>query len=187
MPIKKRNVRKFTIVFYSICFLCVALMLATHFIFEYIEFDLAIDWTVKYFALPILLIMAATSYYMYFAYIIQREKRQYASKFWTNLRSIFRIITLTFGLSLGCCGAVMALMFLTNAYPYCGRPIMINDKIVDVHSSENRGRTNYFIEISDKRFNRQIEFEVGPAYHVGDTFTKKMEVGRWGMLYKIKD
>ena len=71
----------------------------------------------------------------------------------------------------------MALMFLTIAYPYGGRPIMIHDKIVDLHSSENRGRMNYFIEISDKRFNRQIEFEVGLGYRVEDTF-KKMEVGR---------
>jgi len=174
-------------VFYAICFLCILIIIAPHFIFEYIEFDPAMDWVAKYFALPILLVMAPLSYYMYFAYIIQREKRQYTSKFWTNLRSIFRIVTLVFGLSMICCGVVMMLIFLTNAYPYGGRPIMVHDEIVNVHSSENRGQRNYFIKIIDKRFNRQIEFEVGPGYHVGDTFTKKMEVGRWGLLYKIKD
>ncbi|MPN56882.1 hypothetical protein SDC9_204575 [bioreactor metagenome] len=154
--------------------------------FDFIEVDTATNWTMKYFALPILIIMIPISYFVYLKFIRQHEKKEYKSKVWTHLRTIFRITILTLAMTMLLIGTVLSSIILTNAYLGDSKTVSLNANIVDYYTTKNRGRTNYYIEIQDQQLDRIIKLKVYEPYQVGQQFNKTMKVGKWGLLYSEK-
>ncbi|MBL0032998.1 MAG: hypothetical protein IPP27_12800 [Bacteroidetes bacterium] len=91
--------RQFQVVFYIILGLCILTFVISFVSFDFIEVDTAINWTMKYFALPILLVMTPSCYFFYVRFIRHYETKEYKSKIWTQLRTVFRIFILTLGMT----------------------------------------------------------------------------------------
>src|SRR5690242_18286309 len=108
--------RKLQFVFFSVIGLCTLTMIFASTLFDFIEIDTAINWTIKYFALPILLIAIPLCCFIYLKFIRQKEKKEYNSKIITNLRTLFRIITLTLGMTIIFVPTVLSLIILSNAF-----------------------------------------------------------------------
>ena len=151
--------------------------------FDFIEVDTAFSWTMKYFALPILLIMIPSCYFIYFKFIFQHEKKKYKSKVWTNLRTIFRIFILTIAMTGIFIGTTLSLIILTNAYLGDSKQINLNAKIVDYYTTRNKGRTKFYIKIQDIQIDRIVELQVDKPYLIGEQFAKTMYIGKLGLLY----
>jgi hypothetical protein len=137
----------------------------------------------KYFALPILIVMTPSCYFIYLKYIRQLEKKEYKSKIWTQFRTIFRIFILTLAMTGIFMGTTISVIILTNAYIGDSKTININAKIVDYYTLKRKGQKRHYIKIQDKKINRIIELKVQLPYQVGQTFNKTMKIGKWGLLY----
>lgn len=154
-------------------------------LFDFIEVETATNWTIKYFAIPILFIMMPSCYIIYIKFIRQHEKLN-KSNFWTQLRTIFRVFALTLAMTGMFIGTTLSLIILTNAYIGESRIILLNAKIVDYYTLKSKGRTKHYIKIQDKQINRIIDLKVPVKYNVGQTFKKQMKIGKWGLIYSMK-
>ncbi len=182
----EKTTRQFQTTFYIVIGLCILTIILSFTLFDFIEVDTATNWTMKYFALPILIIMIPISYFVYLKFIRQHEKKEYKSKVWTHLRTIFRITILTLAMTMLLIGTVLSSIILTNAYLGDSKTVSLNANIVDYYTTKNRGRTNYYIEIQDQQLDRIIKLKVYEPYQVGQQFNKTMKVGKWGLLYSEK-
>ena len=120
--------QSFKTIFYIVLGLCILTIILSATSFDFVEVDTAISWTMKYFALPILLIMIPTCYFIYLKFIIQHETKKYKSKVWTNLRTTFRIFILTIAMTGIFIGTTLSLIILTNAYLGDSKQINLNAK-----------------------------------------------------------
>ena len=177
---------KFQAIFYVIIGLCILTIVLSFTLFDFIEVDTATSWTMKYFALPILLVMIPSCYFIYSKFIRQHETKEYKSKMWTRLRTIFRIFILTLAMTGIFIGTSLSLIILTNAYVGDSKTINLNAKIVDYYTMTSKGRTRHYIKIQDQQLDRLIDLKVQGQYQVGQTFNKTMQVGKWGLLYSEK-
>lgn len=150
--------------------------------FEFIETDLASEWTRRYFIFPILLVLAPMSYFIYLKLLKQHEGKRYKSKTWTNLRSAFRIFILTLGLTGIFYGTTLSLILLTNATGDI-KTINLHATVIEYHTTRNRGRLSHYIKIQDENLNRIVELKVHRPFQVGQQFDKVMKIGQWGLLY----
>ncbi len=178
--------RQFQVVFYIILGLCILTFVISFVSFDFIEVDTAINWTMKYFALPILLVMTPSCYFFYVRFIRHYETKEYKSKIWTQLRTVFRIFILTLGMTGIFIGTTISMILLTNAYTGDSKTINLNAKIIDYYTLRRIGRTRYYIKIQDQQLNRIIDLKVQGPYQVGQIFNKKMKIGKWGLLYSEK-
>jgi len=169
--------------FFTVISLCILLIIWSRVSIDLIEPDLAFSWTIRYFVLPILIISAFISYFTYFRMIRQFEKKEYYSLFLTQLRSIFRVITLTAGLTLIFSFTSLSLILLTNTYLGEQKTINVQGSVIKTHASTRTIRTHYFITIKAERLNRTIDLQVVRPYAIGETFSEKMKTGYWGLLY----
>jgi hypothetical protein len=151
--------------------------------FEFVEVNTATNWTMKYFALPILIFMVPTSCVIYLSFIRQLETKEYKSKIWTQLRTIFRIFILTLALSGIFIATTLSMIILTNAHMGKSRTINLNAKIVDYYILKRKGLIKHHIKIKDKQLNRIIDLQVEEPYHIGQKFNKTLQIGKWGLLY----
>jgi hypothetical protein len=140
----------------------------------------------KYFALPILLFMTPACYYIYLKFIRQHERKEYKSKFLTNLRTAFRILILTVAMTGIFIATTLSLIILSNAYLGESKTIDLKAVIVDYYQTENRGRTSHYIKIKDEQLKNSIELKVERSYKVGQIFNKTLKIGYWGLLYSNK-
>ena len=175
--------QSFKTIFYIVLGLCILTIILSATSFDFVEVDTAISWTMKYFALPILLIMIPTCYFIYLKFIIQHETKKYKSKVWTNLRTTFRIFILTIAMTGIFIGTTLSLIILTNAYLGDSKQINLNAKIVDYYTTRNKGRTKFHIKIQDVQIDRIVELQVDKPYIIGEQFSKPMNIGEWGLLY----
>lgn len=178
--------RQFQTVFYVLIGLCILTIVLSFTSFDFIEVDTAINWTMKYFALPILIVMTPSCYFTYLRFIRQHETKEYKSKMWTQLRIIFRIFILTIAMTGIFIGTSLSIIILTNAYLGDNKTINLNAKIVDYYTLKNKGRTRHYIKIQDQQLDRIIDIKVQGSYQVGQTFNKTMQIGKWGLLYSEK-
>jgi hypothetical protein len=178
--------RQFQIIFFSILGLCILTIVLSSTSFDFIEVDTATIWTMKYFALPILVAMTPSCYFIYLRFIRQHEKKEYKSKIWTQLRTIFRIFILTLAMTGILIGTTLSMIILTNAYIGDSKTINLNAKIVDYYTLTSKGRTKHYIKIQDQQLDRIIDLKVQEPYQVGQTFNKTMQIGKWGLLYSVK-
>lgn len=178
--------RQFQTVFYILIGLCILTMVLSFTSFDFIEVDTAVSWTMKYFALPILIIMTPSCYFIYLRFIRQHETKEYKSKTWTQLRTIFRIFILTLAMTGIFIGTTLSIIILTNAYIGDSRTINLNAKIVDYYTLTSKGRTRHYIKIQAQQLDRIIDLKVQEPYQVGQTFNKTMQIGKWGLLYSEK-
>ena len=169
--------------FFLVISLCILTIVVSQTFIDLIETDMAYTWTVRYFTLPILIISVIVSYFTYFRTIRRFEKREYRSLFLTKLRSISRIFMLTVGLTLIFSFTSFSLITLTNTYLGKRQTIVVQGRVIKTHSSTKKFRTSYFITLKDEQLNRNIDLQVGRSYAIGETFTKKMNIGYWGLLY----
>jgi len=176
------TIGQFKTIFYVILGLCILTTVIAFTSFDFIETDLAADWTMKYFALPILVVMTPVSYFIYLKFLRQHEGKKYKSKMWTNLRTIFRIVILTCGLTAILFATTLSIILLSNSSGD-NRTINLNAIIVDYHSTNNRGRINHYIRIQDSQLNRVVELKVKRQFAIGQPFTESMKIGKWGLLY----
>ena len=179
--------RQFQTVFYILLGLCILTIVLSFTSFDFIEVDTALSWTMNYFALPILIIMTPTCYFIYLKIIRQQhEKKEYKSKVWTQLRTVFRIFILTLAMTGIFIGTTLSIIILTNAYIGDSTTINLNAKIVDYYTLTSKGRTRHYIKIQDPQLDRIIDLQVQGLYQVGQTFNKTMQIGKWGLLYSEK-
>lgn len=169
--------------FLTVISLCILLIIWSRISIGLIETDLAYSWTIRYFVLPISIISAFISYFTYFRTIRQFEKKEYRSLFLTQLRAIFRVITLTAGLTLIFSFTSSSLIVLTNTYFGEQKTIKVQGSVIKTDVSTRKFRTHYFITIKAEQFNRTIDLQVGRPYTIGEPFSQKMKIGYWGLLY----
>jgi hypothetical protein len=70
------TIRQFQTIFYVIIGLCILTIVLSFTSFDFIEIDTATSWTMKYFALPILIVLTPSSYFIYTRFIRQHEKKE---------------------------------------------------------------------------------------------------------------
>lgn len=176
--------RQFTLFFYVLIVLCILTMIVSFTFFDFIEVGTATKWTMKYFALPILVVAIPTCSYMYLSFIRQHEKRTFESRIWNQFRTISRIFILTVVLTFILIGTTLSLILLTNAFLGENKTINLNAKILDYYTlNNNQGRTRHYIKIYDKQLDRIIELKVQGRYEIGQAFKKTMKIGNWGLLF----
>lgn len=178
--------RKFQAIFYTAIAACILTMIIAFTSFEFIEVDTATSWTMKYFALPILIVTAPSCYFIYLGFIQQHETKEYKSTIWTQLRTIFRIFVLTIALTSIFIGTTLSVIILTNAYIGDSKTINLNAKIVGYYTLTSKGRTRHYIKIQDLQLDRIIDLKVRGPYQIGQAFNQTMQIGKWGLLYADK-
>jgi hypothetical protein len=179
--------RQFQAIFYLILGLCILTMVVSFTSYNFIELDTAVSWTMKYFALPILILMIPSCYFIYLRFIRQHETKEYKSKIWTQLRTVLRIFILTLATTGILIGTTLSMIILTNAYIGDSKTINLNAKIVDYYTlTNNKGTIRHYIKIQDQQLDRIIDLKVQGPYQVGQTFNKTMQIGKWGLLYSEK-
>lgn len=178
--------RQFKTVFFILIGLCILTIVLSYTSFDFIEVDTAVSWTMKYFALPILIVMTPSCYFIYLKFIRPHEKKEYKSKVWMHLRTVFRIFILTLAMTGIFIGTTLSMIILTNAYIGDSTTINLNAKIVDYYTLTSKGRTRHYIKIKDQQLDRIIDLKVLGPYQVGQTFNKTMQIGKWGLLYSEK-
>lgn len=122
--------RQFQTIFFIILGLCILTMVHSFTSFDFVEVDPAINWTMKYFALPILIIMIPSCCFIYIRFIRQHETKEYKSKIWTQLRTIFKIFILTLGTTGIFIGTMLSMIILTNSYIGDSKTINLNAKLL---------------------------------------------------------
>lgn len=178
--------RQFQAIFYVIIGLCILTIVLSFTSFDFMEVDTATNWTMKYFALPIFILMIPGCYFIYSRFILQHERKEYKSKIRTQLKTVFKISILTLAMTGIFIGTTLSLILLTNAYTGDSRTINLNAKIVEYYTLTSKGRTRHYIKIQDEQLDRIIDLKVQGPYHVGQTFNKTMQIGKWGLLYTEK-
>lgn len=170
-------------VFYAMISLCIAASVLSFVLFDFIELNVAVDWTMRYFALPIFVFTAPSCYFVYMKFIKYLEKKEYKSKYWNQLRTIFRVCILTFAMTFVFIGTTLSFIILSNAYFGESKTIHLNARIVEYKVLTRRNRIRHYIKIQDQQFDRIVELRVQKPYQVGQTFHKTMQIGYWGLLY----
>jgi len=174
---------RFQIIFYLVIGVCILTIITSFNSFDFIEVDTATDWTVRYFALPILIVMTPICYFIYLRFLRQHETKEYESEIWTRLRTIFRIFILTIAMTAIFIATALFVIILTNANIGDSKTITLDAKIVDYYSRRSKGRTRHYIKIEDKQLDRTVELKVDEPYQLGGKFTRTMSIGHWGLLY----
>ena len=177
--------RKIQSIFYLIIGICILVIVLSFTMFDFIEVDTATNWTMKYFALPILLFMTPSCYFIYIRFIQQYERKKYTSNIRTQFRTIFRILVLTLGMTGIFIASTLSIIILTNSVMGDGRIINLNATVVNYYTSSS-GKIKHYIKIKDKQLDRIIELKVKESYKVGETFVKTMKIGKWGLIYSEK-
>ncbi len=181
------NTRQFSIIFYSIIGICILIIIISYTSFDILEVAVPFNWTMKYFSLPILLLSLPLSGFIYLTFLHSKERKKFNSKIRDNLRSVFRIITLTIGLTAILGGTTLSTIILTNAYLGDNKEINIQAKVVDYYTlRSNRAGVKHYIKIQGKQLNKIVDLRVEQPYQVGQTFNKTMKIGKWGLLYSTK-
>ena len=175
--------QRFLTIFYLIIGFCVLIIIGSYTAFSITEVGPAVDWTMKYFALPILILTTPICWYMYMKYIWEHGTIKYKLKIWTTLRTGFNIAVLSLSMTLIFIGTMLSLIILSNAYIGESKTINLNGEIIDYSTSTSKGRTRHYIKIQDPQFDRIIELKVFHRYEVGRQFNQNIEVGNWGLLY----
>jgi hypothetical protein len=178
--------QKIHLFFYIILGLCILTIVLSFTSFDFIEVETAVSWTMEYFALPILVVMTPTCCYSYLTFLRQHEKKEYQSKVWTQLRTVFRIFVLTLGMTGIFIATTLSTIILTNAYIGDSKTINLNAKIVDYYTLKSKGGIRHYVKIQDQQLDRIIDLKVQEPYQVGQTFNKTMQIGKWGLLYSEK-
>lgn len=178
--------KQFQASFYIVIGLCISTIVLSFISFDFIEIDTAVNWTMKYFALPILIVTASSCYFIYLNFIKRHEKKEYRNKIWSQTRTIFRVFSLTLGMTIIFIATSLSMIILTNAYLNDNKTINLNAKILDYYTSTGKGGTRHYIKIQDQRLDRIINLKVEHPYQVGKVFSKTMKIGRWGLLYSEK-
>lgn len=172
----------FKYIFYLFLVICLITIIYSFYAFDFIELDPAVNWTMKYFALPILIIMIPLSYFIYQKFIRQKEKKRYLS----GIFVFFRVFMLTIGLSIILIGTTLSLIILTNGYLGNTRSITINTIVIDYEITGEgfrKGPPKHYIKINVPQVDRLVELKVDRAYKIGEPFIKTMNIGKWGLLY----
>lgn len=177
---------KFKIVFFTLFTICILTVIMAFNSFDYVETYIAHEITMKYFSLPILLIMFPVCLIIYLKFLVQHEGKKYSKKIWTNLISIFHIITLTIAMTAVLYATTLSIIILTNDSLGENETIILNAKIVDYYSRESSGTTRHYIEVQDPKLKRIVKLKVNKPFLIGEKFNKKMKIGYWGLLYSEK-
>ena len=177
------TINKFKTIFFIIIGLCFLTMAYSSTSLDYIEVDIATDWTMNYFALPILITMIVSCTFIYLKFIRQFESKNYKSKLLTFGRTVLRILILTAGMTGLLIGTTHSVIILSNASGV-NKPINLNAEIISYYWSTNsRGHVSQYIKIKDNQLDRIVELKVDKPYEIGQPFTKPMKIGKWGLLY----
>jgi hypothetical protein len=180
------TIRKFQAIFYSVIGLCILTIVIAFTSFDFIEVDTAVNWTMRYYALPILIVMTPVCYFIYLRFLRQHERIEYKSQSWTRLRTVFRIFIMTLAMTGIFIATTLSIIILTNAYFGDSQIINLSAKVVDYYTTKRKGRTRHYIKIQDQKLDRIIELKVDRPYQVGQVFNKSMQIGQWGLLYAHK-
>jgi len=175
--------KRFQIIFYMVIGICILIIIKSFTSFDFIEVDTAANWTMRYFALPILIVTTPICYFIYLQFLRKHETKKYKSEIWTRLRTVFRIFILTVAMTAIFVATTLSLIILTNAHIGDSKTITLNSKIVDYYTLRSKGRTRHYIKIKDKQLDRIVDLKVDEPYEVGEEFHKKMHIGHWGLLY----
>ena len=162
------------------------MIIYSYFGFVILETGPVIDWTIKYFFKPVLILMLLISTWLYFTHIKQKETRNYNKKWLTHGRTLLRILLLTMGLSFSSLITTYSLILITNAH--LGRPhdiVEVNSTVLESGHTGGTGRVkHYYIVVAIEPLNKTVKLDVRRDYEVGDTYQTTLNVGYWGLIYK---
>lgn len=175
--------KKAHVIFYLILGVCLLVIVLPFTLFAFVEVEPAVDWTLRYCALPTFIATIPVCSYAYIRFIQQFERKNLKSKIWIQLRTVLRIFTLIVAMTMIFIGTTLSLIVLTNASIGTSQKIHLNATIVNYHTSKNKGRMHQYIKIKDPQLKRIIELKVHEKYQVGDTLKKTVYLGRWGLVY----
>lgn len=181
--------RQFQTIFYLIIGLCILTIVLSFTSFDFIEVDTAMSWTMRYFALPILIAMTPICSFIYLKFIRQYETKENKSEILLKMRTVFRVIILTLGMTFILSLTSFSLIILTNGYLGESKKITINAPVIEYRITGEglkKGITKHYIKINDQQLGRTIEIKVDRAYQVGEFFNKTMKIGKWELLYSEK-
>lgn len=180
------TIKQFQITFYIFIGFCILLLVLAFTSFDFIEIDTAIDWTMKYFAIPIFILSVPLCSYIYLRFIQHHEIKAYNSKIATGLWSSFRIFILIVSLTVILVATTFSIIILTNGYLGDKTKITLNARILDYYTLSGKGPVKHYIKIEEPQLNRVVDLKVDGPYIVGQRFYKTMKIGKWGLLYSEK-
>jgi hypothetical protein len=162
-------------------------MFTARFSFDFIELETTQIWALKYFCLPIFIVMVSCNYYIYFQFEQKYYENQvFKSKTRILLKRIITIFAYSFILTVLFTITTFSSIILTNKYFGDNKTVVINAKIIDSYSTSSKIGKTYHIIIKDQKINRLVDLKVDKKYQIGIRFNKTMKIGKWGLLYSEK-
>lgn len=150
--------------------------------FDTFQFNLIIY---HYLLIPILILAPILTYFIQFKYFKKIEKKL-ALKPRTKLQDIVSVIFLTIPVSMILYGLTLSCLITTNSYLGNQRTILINQPVIEYEPYFNKqGRLQHYITFKNPTDNSSIRINASRKYEIGETFSKEMKIGTWGLLYSF--
>lgn len=172
--------RRITVGFFIVAGFVIIMVLPSM-LFTIIEDGIADKLTVRYWFIPsiTLTILGVTLYY--FTFFSRLKQKRYDNNMRNYLHSVFRIFLTSVLVAGGLMCLAHRLILFSNSFPEA-KEIFLDEPVIRSHTHKNKG-TTYDIVLHSKQLNREVRFSPKKAYKTGERFTKKLKMGRWGILY----
>jgi hypothetical protein len=153
------------------------------FTIPYFETYTALSFSVKYFVIPVAVILAIFSPAFYLKKIkpLDKGKPSKAKDFLSIVMMIFVLLLISLGVG-------FSAIITTNKWFGSSEEILIKQPVIQCseHTTKN-GRIRYYINFEDPKTHDTVrQLEVYRNYNQSEIFEKKMCYGAWGILYALE-
>ena len=139
----------------------------------------------RYFLYPILILSTIGTIYLYLKYL-RKLSQPTSSKIKKRLQDIFTVSILTCVFSAILCGLTFSAIVTTNAFSGPRESTTINEPVIEYEPYTTKwGRLRHYIKFKNPNDNKIIRLEVYRKYEVGETFSKGLKIGKWGLVYSV--
>lgn len=153
--------------------------------YQFIQVDTAMDFTIKYFALPIIILTIPSSYIIYY-YFQNKSKTNhyYQQKNKHDAKSIFRVSFMSITISGVLIVGTSSIVLLSNEFLSQNETVCLDSKIIDSFSIKSKGSKRFYISVQDKNSNKILKFKVkNQNFQIGQELKVNLKVGKWGIIY----
>lgn len=139
-----------------------------------------------YFLIPLVIASMMGAIFLYRS-CLKRFNPPTRSKTKAIVQDVFSIGILTWVFTAILCALTLSAIITTNAYLGPQKVITINEPVLKFETDVTRyGRARHYVTFMNPNDNSLIRLEAYKKYKVGESFTKKMKIGRWGQLYSFE-
>lgn len=161
---------------------CAVVIAYPFFTIKYFETHTAQKLVVKYFLLPIFIVLVIVGPKFYMKHSSLKGKKQ-LSKF-GNFVLMAVFILFSTGIFYWMC---FSLIITTNKWFDSSETVIIQERVTLYFTNITKnGTLRHYIQITDPKTKEKIDLEVYRKYDVGEFFEKEMHYGAWGILYSTK-